>query len=83
MPSYQALNSSSFGHAALLLPTESEDNNTLDIPIPYSAIYPLGEEDVRKRRKGSFIEKLRGGLGNRKEGFKVVKMTREEYLMYW
>ncbi|KAL8791568.1 MAG: hypothetical protein Q9195_005832 [Heterodermia aff. obscurata] len=66
------------------VPTKFTDESILNIPIPYSAIYPPEEgAEVKKERKGSFLGKLKGGGGRKKEGFKMVKMTRREYLMYW
>ena len=64
------------------LPTRFSDDSVLTIPIPYSVIYPPKEGTEKKGRKGSFLGKLTGKDKTR-EGFKMVKMTRKEYLMYW
>lgn len=44
------------------------------------------KEPQQQRRPSSFMKKLKGGGGEKKakkEDFKMVKMTRGEYLMYW
>ncbi|KAI4253661.1 MAG: hypothetical protein L6R42_007491 [Xanthoria sp. 1 TBL-2021] len=43
------------------------------------------QQQQQQRRSSSFMNKLEGGekKGGKKEEFKMVKMTRGEYLMYW
>ena len=89
MPAYQSsglanMANGSVAEAPQFLPMKFTDESILDIPIPYSAIYPPEDGgEGKKERKGSFLGKLTGGGGRKKEGFKMVKMTRREYLMYW
>lgn len=97
MPAYKPsglrnMADSSVAQAPQFLPMKFTDDSILNIPIPYSAIYPpQGEEDKErekkekeKERRPSFFGKLKvGGGKGKKEGFKMAKMTRREYLMYW
>lgn len=43
------------------------------------------QQQQQQRRSSNFMNKLKGGekKGRKKEEFKMVKMTRGEYLMYW
>lgn len=89
MPAYKSyglanMADGSVAEAPQFLPMKFTDESILNIPIPYSAIYPPEDGgEVKKERKGSLLGKLTGGRGRKKEGFKMVKMTRKEYLMYW
>ena len=89
MPAYKSyglanIADGSVAEAPQFLPMKFTDESILSIPIHYSAIYPSEEGgEVKKDRKGSFLGKLTGRGGRKKEGFKMVKMTRREYLMYW
>ena len=82
-PDFGNMTNTLLGQTPQSLPIQDENDSMLDIPTPYSAICPLRDGVVRKGRRGGFFQKLRRGLGNRKEGFKMVKVTREEFLMYW
>ena len=95
MPAYKPsglrnMADSPLAEAPQFLPMKFTDDSILTIPIPYSDIYPPepGEErgkEKEKERRPSFFGKLRvgSGKGRKKEGFRMVKMTRREYLMYW
>ena len=81
---------SPLGEAPQFLPMKFTDESILNIPIPYEDIYPPEREEEKekekeKERRPSFFGKLKigGAKGRKKEGFKMVRMTRGEYLMYW
>ena len=93
MPAYENkalgnMTDGSVAEAPQFLPTKFTDESILTIPIPYSGIYPAssipgGNESTPGKRKGSFLGRFTNGSKKKREGFKMVKMTRREYLMYW
>ncbi len=85
--------------APQFLPVRFTDESILNIPIPYKDLFPIDELDNKhddsnnhgpvhtgkESRRSSIFGKLKSGLKEKKqkEGFRLVKMTRREYLMYW
>ncbi|KAL8668891.1 MAG: hypothetical protein Q9168_006500 [Polycauliona sp. 1 TL-2023] len=85
------------GQAPQFLPQKFTDDSIIAVPIRLSALEdPLagsdgdsagkgsaGPDQQQRRRSSSskFIQKLKGG--GKKDDFKMVNMTRREYLMYW
>ena len=81
------------------LPVRFTDDSILTIPIPYKDLSPSDELNPqsnqsidngpvhtgKEKRRSNLFEKLKGGKKEKKEkeGFRMVKMTRREYLMYW
>lgn len=81
------------------LPVRFTDDSVLSIPIPYKDLWPTAGLDGQidesndigavhtggERRRSSIFGKLKGSNKDKKgkEGFRLVKMTRREYLMYW
>ena len=81
------------------LPVRFTDDSILNIPIPYKDLFPTDHLDIKMddtscsgpvhvgkaRRRSSILEKLKGSGRAKKDkgGFRLVKMTRREYLMYW
>ncbi|KAL8632592.1 hypothetical protein Q9189_001744 [Teloschistes chrysophthalmus] len=84
--------------APQFLPQKFTDDSILTIPIPLSALTPPSPTTTNPsspspnpttnstKSKSSFLGKLKGtdkSKGNGKGDFKMVKMTRREYLAYW
>ncbi len=81
------------------LPVRFTDDSILNIPIPYKDLFPTDELGIKiddsntngpvhrggERRRSSIFGRLTRGDKEKKEkgGFRLVKMTRREYLMYW
>ena len=81
------------------LPVRFTDDSILNIPIRYKDLLPTDELDKevedsndsnpvpagRDQRRSGIFGKLKGANKEKKEkdGFRLVKMTRREYLMYW
>ena len=81
------------------LPVRFTDNSILSIPIPYKDLSPTDRLDSQsdesndngpihageERRRSSIFGKLKETNKDKKgkAGFRLVKMTRREYLMYW
>ncbi|KAL8649291.1 MAG: hypothetical protein Q9226_005638 [Calogaya cf. arnoldii] len=96
MPSY---NPSALGNmpsdftsqAPQFLPQKFTDESVLVIPVPLSALEaeeasaPKGDNKEPQRRSSLFGKLKKGGemKGGKKDGFKMVEMTRGEYLKYW
>ena len=61
------------------------DDSLLRVPISYADLPPREDnsEAPAKEKKSSIFGKLSGKKGKPKEGFRMVEMTRREYLMYW
>lgn len=76
---------STAGQAPQFLPVRFTDDSLLRVPISYADL-PLPETDSEapaKEKKSSIFGKLSGKKGKLKERFRMVEMTRREYLMYW
>ncbi|KAL8742998.1 MAG: hypothetical protein Q9190_004593 [Brigantiaea leucoxantha] len=84
----------SIAEAPQFLPVKFTDDSILTIPIPLSKLYPsaVGSNNIdtqnqnpvqQERRRWSVFGKSGGKEEKDKGGFKMVKMTRREYLMYW
>ena len=84
----------SVAEAPQFLPVKFTDDSILTIPIPLSKLYPsaVGSNNIdtqnqnpvqQERRRWSVFGKSGGKEEKDKGGFKMVKMTRREYLMYW
>ncbi len=85
--------------APQFLPVRFTDESVLNIPIPYKDLFPIDELDNKyddsnnhgpvhtgkESRRSSIFGKLKSGRKEKKqkEGFRLVKMTRREYLTYW
>ncbi|KAL8663692.1 MAG: hypothetical protein Q9202_003638 [Teloschistes flavicans] len=81
--------------APQFLPQKFTDDSILTIPIPWSALAfspsslstpdPISPTTTpTNKSKSSILAKLKPGKEKRKkEGFRMVRMTRREYLAYW
>ncbi|KAL8711137.1 MAG: hypothetical protein Q9225_007174 [Loekoesia sp. 1 TL-2023] len=88
----------SSSQAPQFLPQKFTDGSIITIPIPLADLAepsspattssPSSSEPITERRRPSLFGKLAGKSSGEKQkekkgGFKMVKMTRRKYLMYW
>ncbi|KAI9753452.1 MAG: hypothetical protein M1835_000991 [Candelina submexicana] len=72
------------GEAVQHLPSKFTDDSIIHVPIPVDE--SSTSEIQQKERKQSWVRKIGDGIRGKKTGqgkFRMVKMTRGEYLKYW
>ena len=89
---------STASQAPQFLPVKFTDDSKIKIAIPYADLPPRltsPSDDQDQSRKKSFVGRLGSklslpgkngdgnGEGTNKRGFRMIEMTRREYLMYW